>query len=275
MRFIKLYEKITDWEWYDDAITFKVFIHLLITANWRDTNYHGVELKRGQRLISYQGLADELHLSPKQIRTAITHLKRSNEVASERAKVGANKGQVITIENYEKYQGNESSEGKQEGKPQGKKEGRQRATDIENIELSRTIEDIIPTVLSETRPSKADAEEIIAMFNQECPSLPRVVAVSDERVKKVKARLAKHTKDELRLAFQKVEASDFATGKGKGERQWCSFDWIVRSESNLLKILEGHYDNKNNARTKAVSDMRNITNGMTQNEYEDFERRFK
>ena len=274
MRFIKLFEKITEWEWYDDIITFKVFMHLLLTANWKDTQWHGIALKRGQRIISYQGLADEVHLSPKQIRTAITHLKRTGEVASERAKVGANKGQIITIENYEKYQGCEPTEGKQQGKPRGKGKGKQRATDIEDVELSRTI-DNIPTVLSDDRPTKADVEEIIAIFNQECPSLPKVLVASDARVKKVKSRLAKHSKDELRLAFQKIEASDFATGKGKGESQWCSFDWIVDSEAHLVKILEGQYDNKNNARVKAVSDMRNITEGMTKEEYEDMERRFK
>ena len=29
---IKLHRKITEWEWYSDANTFRVFMHLLLTA---------------------------------------------------------------------------------------------------------------------------------------------------------------------------------------------------------------------------------------------------
>lgn len=234
MRFIKLYEKMTEWEWYDDLITFKVFIHLLLTANWKDTSWHGIDLKRGQRVISYQTLADELHLTPKQVRTAIEKLKRTHEVAS----YMAGKRQVVTIENYEKYQGRDSDEGKVEGR----EVGRQRATDIEDIELYRKK---IPTV-SKKVPSKDDVEEIVKAYNEICVSLPHVLSISDDRVKKTRARLSKHNKHELILAFQKAEASDFATGRSGEGNKWCNFDWLMRSENNLVKMLEGNYDNKEN-----------------------------
>ena len=42
--------------------------------------------------------------------------------------------------------------------------------------------------------------------------------------------------------FARVEASDFLTGRANGW-QGCGFDWILK-KSNLLKVIEGNYDNK-------------------------------
>lgn len=33
---LKLHRQITEWEWYDDANTFRLLIHLLIMANSKD-----------------------------------------------------------------------------------------------------------------------------------------------------------------------------------------------------------------------------------------------
>lgn len=267
MRFIKLFEKITEWEWYDDVPTYRVFTHLLLTANWKDTKWHGIKIGRGQRVISFRGLAEETSLTEQQVRTAIAHLKSTHEITQQ----STHRYTIITVENYETYQHCEKTTNTVANTPCN-------TASTSDIELYRTIEDIknIPTVYKKASATKSDAEEVVAMYNEECVSLPKVVSISAERVKKVKTRLSKHTKDELRFAFQKAEASDFCTNRnGKSETQWCNFDWIMRSETNLLKLLEGNYDNKNNADVKAVKDMREITKGMTREEYEDFERKFR
>ena len=36
---IKLNRKIVNWEWYQDIATFKLFIHCLIKANWKDAKF--------------------------------------------------------------------------------------------------------------------------------------------------------------------------------------------------------------------------------------------
>lgn len=41
---ICLHRKILKWEWYQDTNTFRVFIHLLLNANWEDTKYMGMLL---------------------------------------------------------------------------------------------------------------------------------------------------------------------------------------------------------------------------------------
>lgn len=38
--YIKIHRKMLDWEWYDDIPTKTLFLHLLLTANWKDSKWH-------------------------------------------------------------------------------------------------------------------------------------------------------------------------------------------------------------------------------------------
>ena len=102
--FIKLHRSMLDWEWYKDANTARVFLHLLLVANWQDGKWHGVEVKRGQRLTSYASLAKETRISVQSVRTALSHLISTGEITCE----PTNKYTLITIANYEKYQGEDA-----------------------------------------------------------------------------------------------------------------------------------------------------------------------
>lgn len=94
--FIKLYRSITKWEWYDDANTFRVFVHLLLTVNYYDHQWHGIEVKRGQRIYSRAHLAKEL----RRVRTAISHLISTGEVTSQTYPQYS----IITVNHYDKFQ---------------------------------------------------------------------------------------------------------------------------------------------------------------------------
>ena len=100
--FIKLDRKLLDWRWYHDANTMRVFIHLLLTATSLDEEFERLKIKRGQAVISYGGLAEELKLTVQNVRTAINHLKSTGEVTIKRYP----KFLVITILNYDSYQRN-------------------------------------------------------------------------------------------------------------------------------------------------------------------------
>ena len=54
--FIKLHRKLVAWGWYQDYVVKDVFLHLLLTANFRDTQWMGVTLKKGQLVTSYKHL---------------------------------------------------------------------------------------------------------------------------------------------------------------------------------------------------------------------------
>lgn len=98
--YIRIDRKILDWEWYSDANTCRLFIHLLLKANWRDGRFQGIDIPRGSLITSYNTLADESGLSVRNVRTALEHLKTTGEVTVSRH----SKFSVITIKNYSLYQ---------------------------------------------------------------------------------------------------------------------------------------------------------------------------
>lgn len=97
---IKLYRKFTEWEWYDDINTKVLFLHLLLKANYKDSRWHGVPIKRGQVPTGRFKLAEETGLTQQQVRTSLTRLISTNEIT----KLSTPQYTVITINNYEKYQ---------------------------------------------------------------------------------------------------------------------------------------------------------------------------
>lgn len=71
----------------------------------------------------------------------------------------------------------------------------------------------------------------------------RVTLLTDARKALVRARLAEYDNDinVLRLAVDKIIASSYANGENP--RNWvATFDWLMTQE-NLVKTLEGNYDN--------------------------------
>ena len=98
--YMKLFRKISEWEWYDDPVTFKVFLHFLITARWQDGNWHGIEIKRGEVLESLPSIALKNGLTVRNVRTAIQHLIDTNSVTIR--KVG--RCHIYKVSEYEKYQ---------------------------------------------------------------------------------------------------------------------------------------------------------------------------
>ena len=124
---IKIHRKLLDWEWYDDGNVVRVFLHLLLTANFEPKNWHGITIERGQVATSVLNLANQVHLSPKQVRTALEKLKNTNEIDTQTA----NKYTLITICKYDNYQSLEISEGQTNGNQranEGQTNGNQRAT---------------------------------------------------------------------------------------------------------------------------------------------------
>lgn len=121
--YICLYRQITQWEWYQNPNTFRVFLHCLLMANFTDGRFEGREIKRGQFVTSLDHLSKDTKLSVKEIRTALDHLQRTGELASE----SCNRYRVITIVKYDEYQ----LEGKQNGRQtasEGQAEGKQGAS---------------------------------------------------------------------------------------------------------------------------------------------------
>ena len=86
-----------------------------------------------------------------------------------------------------------------------------------------------------------DYQRIVEAFNSICISLPKVQKLNEKRRKQIKARCKSFSDGEIIRAFEKAEESNFLTGK---KSNWkASFDWFFANDTNILKVLEGNYDN--------------------------------
>lgn len=93
--------------------------------------------------------------------------------------------------------------------------------------------------------SHTHTEEVVELYHKYCPSLPRVIKLTSKRKKTTQARLKEYPMHKIQQAFQKSQASDFLSGRN-GKWSGCNFDWLM-NENNLVKVLEGNYDNNGSA----------------------------
>lgn len=98
--FIKLHRKLVAWGWYQDSVVKDVFLHLLLTANFKTMQWKNITLQEGQVVVGSQKLADELGFSRQQVRTALKKLSTTNEITVE----PYSKFSIITIVNWRDYQ---------------------------------------------------------------------------------------------------------------------------------------------------------------------------
>jgi hypothetical protein len=112
----------------------------------------------------------------------------------------------------------------------------------------------VPTVPNQ--PNKPNREKrtsplddpTVVLFHECCPSLPKILKVTEPRQKRI-AKLPGLVGD-VRAYFERVESSDFLTGR-KHSSDWnADFDWLLKP-ANVQKVLEGSYDNSSRGSPKA------------------------
>lgn len=103
MGHIKIDRGILDWEWYRNTNVKVLFLHMLLKANWRDGRFEGQIIERGSFASSISQLSIETSLSVSQVRTAISNLEMTGEIA----RTNYRKFTVFTIKNYCLYQSND------------------------------------------------------------------------------------------------------------------------------------------------------------------------
>lgn len=98
--FIKINRKILEWEWWGNINVSRLFIWMLLKANWKDGKFQGLDIKRGSFVSSYPKMEAETGLTVNEIRTAILKLKSTGEITVK----SQAKFSVFTIKNYDLYQ---------------------------------------------------------------------------------------------------------------------------------------------------------------------------
>lgn len=255
---LKLFYRFKEWEWYGDTNMVRLFIHLLLSANYKPLCWQGKSIPRGALITSRAKLSQETTLSPREIRTCLTRLKSTNEIAIETT----NQYTIVTINNYERYQdiildGDQQDDQRFDRQPTNERPTKdQRATtskEYKNIRREEVKNNIAPSLRSgassdlQSNPEavRLDEEKFVEFFNSEMEAqgaiIPKIKSLGKNRRTHIDARCREHGKKALMEMVRKAARSNFLNGRNK--RGWkATFDWLILP-TNFIKVIEGTYDN--------------------------------
>lgn len=138
MSWIKLHRQFLEWEWFDSSDMVKVFLYLLLSANFEDRKWHGAVVRRGQLLTSWENLSEATGISVQSLRTCMKKLESTGEISRK----STNRNTIITVCNYDRYQvaeeGDQQATNKQLTSDQQATNNNIRNKEIYNISLQET-----------------------------------------------------------------------------------------------------------------------------------------
>lgn len=229
--FIKLHRSILGWEWYSDIKTQAVFLYLLLNANWEDYRFRGYEVPKGSLVTSYNSIAKALGISKQSARTSVSHLISTHEITlTPHAHFS-----IITITNWEKYQGYEE-------------ETNTHNNTHSNTQL--TLNQHTPNTNKEYKEYKKERieeytippEQVQSAFNSICTNMMPCQILTKNRLDKIKALISQANTDDIKEVFARANESNYLIGKN--DRGWrATFDWLIDID-NFTKVKEGNFDNR-------------------------------
>jgi hypothetical protein len=254
-RYVKVYETLFDHELFGDRFSRRdAWLWLITKARWRDQPGGG--LKRGQVLGARSFLAAEWGWGEQEVRTFLAQLTARGMI--EINQQGSRRPAVITICNYEKFQGTDENDNRQDNQhlTSTQPAPNQHLTTLEEGKKDRRIEeeDIgVPPSVAPAGPTPTDALKAFELYNAvalEC-GLAQASRLTPSRQKSLIARLREHGIDGWQTALDRVRHSAFLTGRNdKGWR--ADFDFLLQAKS-LAKVIDGAYGNGRHVPTATPS----------------------
>lgn len=100
---IKLHRKMLEWEGFKKSEMVHIFIYLLLSANKKDGNWNGIQVKNGEFITGLLSINKATGVSIQTIRTCLKRLENQHIINKQSNKQYT----LITICNYESYQEDE------------------------------------------------------------------------------------------------------------------------------------------------------------------------
>jgi len=118
----------------------------------------------------------------------------------------------------------------------------------DNETLAQALTKRYPNQTDSLNQTKGDGSAFVSLWNSK-DRLPKIKTLTNRRCKALKVRMSeKQFAENLPLIIDKVAGSDFLCGQN--DRKWrADIDWLLKNDTNYVKILEGKYDNKNQPAT--------------------------
>lgn len=224
--FIKLHRKLLAWEWYSDINVRVLFFHCLLRANHKKEKWQGVEIKAGEFVTSYDHLAKECGLTTQQTRTALDKLKLTGEITSKTT----SRYSIITINNWDLYQANNTQNNKQITNNQQTNNNKQEYKEIKEYKEKKNI-DIFCNV---------DFEKCFNFYSENCSNL---IPISFERRNKAILEELREFLNEIDYDFSYfLDLCKKANELEKIVKNRIDFRSMIR---NHIGIMNGKYENDN------------------------------
>lgn len=236
MSWIRIYRSLINWEWFKSDNMVRLFLYLLLSANYKENKYRGFTVGVGELVTSLHELHQATGISVRSLRTCINRLKTTHEVTTRTT----NKFTIITICNYEFYQGEVTKDDKQNDTQSDIQTTNKRQTNDKPIytEERKNKKKGITKVI----PKEEKYRDVLDLFNSTCTSFPKVKSLTKSRVEKIRLRLSEmdDNMDTLKSVFVGMESSEFL--RGINDSGWrASFDWVFENDKNWVKVFEGNY----------------------------------
>lgn len=97
---VKIHRKLLEWEWYDDTNVFKLFMTIMLRANYRESKWRGSIIAPGQLLAGRKKLAEWSNLTEQEVKTCLSKLVATSELTIK----ATNRYSVYTLTNWACYQ---------------------------------------------------------------------------------------------------------------------------------------------------------------------------
>jgi len=229
----------------------EAFLWLVSEASWKPRTVRAgrvvVDLERGQLCASVRFMADAWDWSKSRVDRFLKRLENRDMLRSE-----SGTGQlVITLCNYDEYQGPRDTSGTRVGQSSGHERDsggtNEKKDEIRDKKVSNRDTNV-SLALSAPEPANPIAEAVAAYNEAAAQSgWPKVQKLTPARSQAIRARLKECGGIEgWRVAMEKAGASDFLVGRATGSTP-ATFDWLTK-QANFTKLMEGNYDNRNSAR---------------------------
>lgn len=227
--FVKLPRTMLEWQWLDDGNTLKVYLVLLLLANWKDAEWHGIKLKRGQLITSYPKIAERCGMSVQEIRTAFGRLKSTGDLTVKTT----SKFSIVTLNNYDLPEETtvKSTGGQQTANSQSTEYQQADNSQSTTVEESKEEKEIKEQKESEEAAASPPPSPIV--FENSYNSLPTSNPVTREQL------VEKYGSENVAVYERKFDIWTYRRGITGGVNKygtiakWLAEDGVVKRESSF------------------------------------------
>lgn len=267
--YVRIFRRVLDNPAFKTDAEAMAFAWMVLRAAWKpcSVRYKGkvIDLERSQLAMSVRDMADRLEWSKSRVCRYLNTVQKRDMIKLQ----GGTGVNIITICNYDEYQLSGSGDGTEAGQSLGQERD---SSGTQNNKENKYNKDNITSLRSVIVASEGDDDteqgnhetdepDDIPSYDEQYPVVgqrdqideaiqywnlaasrygwPTVkIPINATRRGKLKSRIREKGiegwKDALRRAW--------AGYLGRDPPAWFTFDWLVKNENNIDKVLEGNYD---------------------------------